>query len=329
MTPLTVIPGLPPEAIEPLTLCGIGSVELLAGIPPGEIHRVLELTAWKKGRLNRAPALETVEHWASLARQAAAAAEAIPEAIAVPRAPLAARQGYVSPAQRARLAAAGPPNPAAPPAPFPTEAPAARPLPVAAPREAPPIPEAVPMAAELAGSGFGNFEDFQAGLSRVAPLSRYALDAPGEHPHLDRLSAHESLSRWVRRGVVHPNPGLLIFGAMVVLLWRVALLAAVLAVPWLVLAVPKPSDYTPHIVVAAGILAVLGVTHLIVGSRARCRICSCHLFYSRNCVKNPKAHSLPGLGKTASLALHLLLFQWFRCMYCGTAIRLWANPHER
>lgn len=327
MTPLTVIPGLPAEAIEPLTLCGIGSAELLAGIPPAEIHRVLELTAWKKGRLNRAPALEVVEQWAALARQAAA--EAVPEAIAVPRAPLPARQGYVSPAQRARLAAAGPPPPAAPPMPFPTEIPAARPLPVAARGEGDAVPQAVPLTAELAGSGFGNFEDFQAGRSRVAPLSRYALDAPGEHPHLERLNAHESLSRWVRRGVVHPNPGLLIFGALIVLLWRVALLAAVLSVPWLLLAVPKPSEYAPQIGAVAAILAVLGITHLIVGSRARCRICSCHLFYSRNCVKNPKAHAVPGLGKTASLALHLLLFQWFRCMYCGTAIRLWASPDER
>ena len=326
MTPLSVIPGLSPEAIESLTACGISSAELLAGVPPAEIHRVLELTAWKKGRLNRAPGLDVVQQWAALAREATSA---IPEAIAVPRAPLASRQGYVSPAQRARLAAAGPPTPAAPPGAFPTEVPAARPLPLAAIREENSAPAAAVVPAELADAGFGNFADFQAGRSRVTPLSRYALDAPGEHPHLDRINVHESLSRWVRRGVVHPNPGLLIFGALVALVWRVAMLAAVLAVPWLLVAVPKPSDYTWQIGAAAAMLVALGITHLIVGSRARCRICSCHLFYSRNCVKNPKAHALWGLGKTASLALHLLIFQWFRCMYCDTAIRLWPSPEGR
>ena len=71
MSSLTVIPGLSPEAIEQLTACGIESAAMLAAIPPAELHRVLELTAWKKGRLNRAPTLDMVHHWAGLAREVA------------------------------------------------------------------------------------------------------------------------------------------------------------------------------------------------------------------------------------------------------------------
>jgi hypothetical protein len=63
--------------------------------------------------------------------------------------------------------------------------------------------------------------------------------------------------------------------------------------------------------------------------RSRCRICSCNLFYSKNCLKNRKAHHIPGIGYVASLSLHLLIFGWFRCMYCGTAIRLRPSEVKR
>ena len=338
MSSLTDIPGLPPEAIEQLAACGIESAEMLAGIPPAELHRVLELTAWKKGRLNRAPTLDMVHHWAELARKIALRAgsviedEDIPEAIIVPRGEKApVLGGYVPRAQRARLAAAGPPVPAAPLAPLPEEIKQGTPLP-AFPAEA--APAAMPAASkeEWVSSRFNTFEDYQTGAMRVAPLNRYSIDAPSEPvdpAQMERVSTNEELPRTMRRGVVHPNPGLLVFGALVSLLWRIAVVAAVVAAPWLFWSVPRPSDYSREISVAAAVLVVLGIAQLVVLSKARCRICSCHLFYSRNCVKNRKAHSIPGLGKTASLALHLLLFQWFRCMYCGTAIKLWANKGDR
>lgn len=337
MPSLTAIPGLPSEAIEQLTSCGIESAEMLAAVPPAEIHRVLELTAWQKGKLSRAPTLDMVHHWAELARCLPAlsgaggiAEEDLPEAIVLSSPALPAGRGYVPPAQRARLAAAGPPVPAAAPVPYPEGIregiviPAALPAPRAAGGG-----ETVPLRVDPAASGFNSFKDYQAGITRVTPLNRYSLDEPGERPPLERINAKEELSRSIRRGVVHPNPGLLVFGAVVSLLWRAAVLAAILCAPWLFFMVPRPSDYAPQIYLAAGVLAVLGICQLVVLSRARCRICSCHLFFSRNCVKNPRAHSLPGLGKTACLALHLLLFQWFRCMYCGTAIKLWASKGER
>ena len=312
MSSLTVIPGLSPEAIEQLTACGIESPAMLAAIPPAELHRVLELTAWKKGLLNRAPTLDTVHHWARLAREVAFPMEDagdkddIPEAIVVPR-----REkppvlgGYVPPAQRARLAAAGSPPPAAPIAPPPGEILQGIPLPGFR-TEAPAAMVSTSDKEELVSSRFNTFEDYQTGPMRVAPLSRHSIDAPPEPvdpAEMERVAANEEIPRTTRRGVVYPDPVLLVVGALVSLLWRVAVVAAVVAVPW--------------------------IAQLVVLGKARCRICSCHLFYSRNCAKNRKAHSIPGLGKTASLALHLLLFQWFRCMYCGTAIKLWSNKTER
>lgn len=341
MSSLTAIPGLPPEAIELLHSCGIESVEMLAGIPPAEIHRVLELTAWQRGRLNRAPTLDMVHRWTELARDSAVIHDAevlspddLPEAIAVPRsAPsLPVRRGYVPPAQRARLEAAGPPTPAAPFTPLAEEfIPAAAPAP-ASPSS--PAPAAKPEPAGAPEPGlprFNTFDDYQSGQTRVAPLSRFSIDDPPQ-PHeavpMERINANEELPRTMRRGVVHPNPVLLVVGAVVCLLWRLAVLAALVSVPWLLLTVPSPSEYRWQILTAAAVLAVLGIAQMIVIGRVRCRICTCHLFYSRNTVKNRKAHSIPLFGKTASLALHLLLFQWFRCMYCGTAIKLWTSKND-
>ncbi len=337
MSSLTVIPGLSPEAIEQLTACGIESPAMLAAIPPAELHRVLELTAWKKGRLNRAPTLDTVHHWAGLAREmafpmgGAGENDDIPEAIVVPRGEKAPVLGvYVSPSQRARLAAAGAPAPAAPITPLPGEILQGTPLPGFR-TAAPAATVSVPAKEELVASRFNTFEDYQTGAMRVAPLNRHSIDAPSEPvdpAQMERVTVNEELPRTMRRGVVHPDPVLLVVGALISLLWRVAVVASVVAVPWLFWAVPQPSDYAKEIYVAAAVLAVLGVAQLVVLGKARCRICSCHLFYSRNCVKNRKAHSIPGLGKTASLAVHLLLFQWFRCMYCGTAIKLWSSKND-
>jgi hypothetical protein len=339
MVPLSVIPGLSPEAIGQLAACGIESVELLAGVPPVEIHRVLELTAWKSGRLDRAPTLEMVQYWVALAHQVpqpeggiVPAVEDIPEAVVVRRqagraseANPVERRSFVPPAQRARFQAAGPPTPAAAPTILSNEIPEAIAAPVVA---------GIPLATvvETPLMGFNSFDDYQAGQFKIAPLSRVSLDAApdsNEPSPLDRLNADDRISRWVRRGVVHPKPGLLVFGAVISLLWRAAVFFSIVAVPWLLLAVPQPSDYLSWVYLASGVLVGLGVIQLIVMDRARCRVCSCHLFFSRNCAKNKKAHYVPGIGKTASLALHLLLFQWFRCMYCGTAIKLWSSKAER
>jgi hypothetical protein len=335
MSSLTVIPGLAPEAIEQLKACGIESPAMLAAIPPAELHRVLELTAWKKGNLRRAPTLDMVHQWARLAREVAVPIggagdhDDIPEAIVLPRSGKApVLGGYVSPAQRARLAVAGSPPPAAPIAPLPGEILQGIPLPGlrTAARVATSDKE------EPVVSRFNTFEDYQTGPMRVAPLSRHSMDAPSEPvdpAEMERVPANEEIPRTIPRGVVHPDPVLLVVGALISLLWRVTVVAAVLAVPWLFCAVPQPSDYAKEIYLVAAVLAVLGIAQLVVLGKARCRICSCHLFYSRHCAKNRKAHSIPGLGKTASLALHLLLFRWFRCMYCGTAIKLWSNKSDR
>jgi hypothetical protein len=39
-------------------------------------------------------------------------------------------------------------------------------------------------------------------------------------------------------------------------------------------------------------------------------------------LKNRKAHHIPVLGYVFAVAVHIVLFRWFRCTYCGTPVRL-------
>ncbi|HEX7262157.1 MAG TPA: hypothetical protein VF258_10110, partial [Luteolibacter sp.] len=69
-------------------------------------------------------------------------------------------------------------------------------------------------------------------------------------------------------------------------------------------------------------LPVLGIAYLIWGMHGSCRVCGQKLFVPRMCLKNSKAHQIRGLGHIVPVCLHILLFKWFRCTYCGTPIRL-------
>lgn len=177
---------------------------------------------------------------------------------------------------------------------------------------------------------FATIEDYNAGRIPIKPLSREpggGVDDGDEEeetgPERYRVeSSSGELSRWVRRGVVHPRGIHTLLGAVVSVVFRVALLAGIVATVWLMITVETPGDYAMEVGIGAGVLVVLGLLQIHYAMRARCRICSCPLYFSKNCLKNRKAHLIPGFGYVVSAALHLLTFGWFRCMYCGTAVRL-------
>ncbi|MBB22781.1 MAG: hypothetical protein CMN04_07850 [Roseibacillus sp.] len=63
------------------------------------------------------------------------------------------------------------------------------------------------------------------------------------------------------------------------------------------------------------------ILYLLMGIRARCQYCGERCFVSKNCQKHERAvRSVLGFGFAA--ARDVLLFSSFRCMYCGSKIRL-------
>ena len=298
MHPLENIPGLGPDVASLLEAAGVRRVRQLMREDPVKLRRRLELIAWQRGLKTPVPDAESVAAWVAAAAPLGETepetddSASLPEAIVEPT----AGAGWVPPALRAaKEVTAG--------------------ADVREKRSAAPLPEGW---RQVDPQRFATIEDYNEG--RLAIQGALAGDRREER--LEVPAGKRELPRWVRRGVVHPRPWHTWLGALVSVAFRLGMVGSVGWLIWLLTQVERPGDYKTPVMIGAAVLTVLGLLQLHYAMRARCRICSCPLYYSKNCLKNRKAHHLPGLGHVMSLALHLLIFGWFRCMYCGTAIRL-------
>jgi len=132
-------------------------------------------------------------------------------------------------------------------------------------------------------------------------------------------------SRSYVRGVLHTHPLGMTAGAIVTLLLAVMLPLAMVDCVLLLLAVLFPDNFSwisLWFLVVPCSLPILGILYLIYGVGSHCRICTQRVFLPRSCRKNTKAHHIRGLGHIIPMCLHMVLFRWFRCTYCGTPVRL-------
>jgi len=182
-----------------------------------------------------------------------------------------------------------------------------------------PLPERSAGRRPINTSRFMSFDDHRNGHYRVEPLER----VPGERRKKGYSAAPKfmdgELPRSVERGIRHPYPGLLRFTALLLLVTRLFMAATLIALP--VIAVVAP-EMMPKLAWIPATFFLVGLVFLLCARHCRCRVCSCHLFFVKRCFKNRNAHRLMFFGYAGSAALHLLLFRWMRCMYCGTAIRI-------
>jgi hypothetical protein len=147
------------------------------------------------------------------------------------------------------------------------------------------------------------------------------LRAPREETNRGR----DPHSRRYIRGVLHNRPLWISSAALVTLCCYVFVPLAVVAGVLLLLSKQMPVTFfwvPAWILVFPLLLPVLGVLYAILAPSAKCRVCAQKLFVPRQCRKNAKAHHIRGLGYIVSLCLHILLFRWFRCSFCGTPVRL-------
>jgi hypothetical protein len=168
-------------------------------------------------------------------------------------------------------------------------------------------------------SRFQTFDAHRNGEFRVEPLER----VPGERRQRGNAPAPKfldgELPRSVERGIRYPNPGLVRFAAVFLLVTRLFMVASMIALPLIAFLAP---ELMPKYAWIPATFLGAGLIFLLSARRCRCRVCSCHLFFVKRCFKNRNAHRLKFLGYAGSAALHVLLFRWMRCMYCGTAIRM-------
>ena len=144
-------------------------------------------------------------------------------------------------------------------------------------------------------------------------------------PRVETNKGRDPQSRLYIRGVLHSHPVSLSVGAVLTLLLGAMLPVGIVSAGLLLLSseVPAHFGWVPKWLLAfPASLPLLGFAWLIWGMHGSCRICGQKLFVPRMCLKNSKAHHLFGLGHVIPVCLHLLLFRWFRCTYCGTPVRL-------
>lgn len=144
-------------------------------------------------------------------------------------------------------------------------------------------------------------------------------------PRVETNKGRDPKSRRYIRGVLHSHPWSLTAGAMFTLLLMFFLPVGIVSAGLLLLSreVPEKFGWVPEwLLVFPLILPVLGICYMIWSLNGSCRICGQKLFVPKACLKNSKAHRLRGLGHIIPVSLHILLFKWFRCTYCGTPVRL-------
>jgi hypothetical protein len=132
-------------------------------------------------------------------------------------------------------------------------------------------------------------------------------------------------SRFYIRGVLHSHPSSIRIGAFVTLLLAIVLPLAIGSAGLLLASDLMPGQFlwVPKWLLAFPFaLPFVGIVYLICGLNSRCRICGQRQFVPRMCLKNTKAHHVKGLGYIIPVCFHILLFKWFRCIYCGTPVRL-------
>ncbi len=144
-------------------------------------------------------------------------------------------------------------------------------------------------------------------------------------PRVETNRGRDPQSRRYIRGVLHSHPVSIGFGALATLVMSVILPLGIISALLLLLSVEMPErfDWVPKWVLAFPLsLPVFGIAYLIWGLQGKCRICTQKMFVPKICLKNSKAHHICGLGHVIPVSIHILLFKWFRCPYCGTPVRL-------
>jgi hypothetical protein len=132
-------------------------------------------------------------------------------------------------------------------------------------------------------------------------------------------------SRRFIRGVLHPKPAFVWWGALFTLITQFAIPLGIVSMTLLLLRDQKHETFSwvPSWFLAFPIsVFAFGILYLTISYNCSCCICGQKLYVPKRCLKNKKAHRIPFLGFIFPIALHTVLFRWFRCSHCGTAMRL-------
>jgi len=312
MPKTTEIPGLPDSAAELLDAAGYPEAEGLAEAGAERVYAELLRIHKAAGRSEPAAELQLVRFWVGLARQLVGESVGDEAPLAVPLSGRVLRDRGIPLAE----VPAGllPVSPAADPGPMARRVTITRGL-------------GLPGRTPLDASKLRSVSELKTPAQR-AQEEAAAQRIPANLLKVTRAETNEGLSPSSRRyirGVLHPHRFRMVLGAVVTLVFMLLLPVSVVAVVLMLASDTRAGglEWVPRWLVAFPIgLLVVGVFYLLIAARMKCRVCAQRLLVPKNCRKNNKAHHVKMLGYILPLSLHLLAFRWFRCTFCGTAVRL-------
>lgn len=162
------------------------------------------------------------------------------------------------------------------------------------------------------------------GPNKVEPLERKRQFDIRKTASPEINVGKKPFSRRFIRGVLHPQPGRVRVGGYLTLLlmtlFPLTLAAGVLMVTFYSGKVLEPENI--WLLAFPVALVICGLLYLMIARPTKCRVCGQPVFSPKVCRRNPKAHHFPLLGYILPTAVQMMIFHWFRCMYCGTSIRL-------
>jgi len=175
----------------------------------------------------------------------------------------------------------------------------------------------------LNSSRVRNFDDLDSSVQYVQPLDRAPIkDALASSEDLNQ--GVDSRSRKFIKGVFCPQTKTMRLAAFTAILF-VAILA-VNMFSLIGLFIYRAGLNAPTVMVwVIGLLFLLLTSagaYIHFGTRARCVVCRQPPLLPKKCTKHKKAHHVKGIGYILPTALQLLVYKWFYCTYCGTALRL-------
>ncbi|MEM8955415.1 MAG: DUF4332 domain-containing protein [Verrucomicrobiota bacterium] len=132
-------------------------------------------------------------------------------------------------------------------------------------------------------------------------------------------ASSEDLPKRARRGLKVSNPAATTIGFMVALATRILVIIMLVGTPIVLIYF---NQYMLYFAAIPALLVLFALLYVVFSSKVFCRVCGSNVLIPQKSHKHEKAHQLFGFGYIGSMALHGLLFGWFRCPQCGSAMRI-------
>lgn len=122
-----------------------------------------------------------------------------------------------------------------------------------------------------------------------------------------------------KKGIKHLTPFRTWIGAIAVLLFFASSISAIVLTTMMLLNGERGWQI---ICLCFGPWILALILYLSVALPRKCSVCRGSLFSFKKYNRNKAAHHIPLLGYVFATALHIFLFNWFRCPACGSAQQL-------